>query len=183
MRVNRLGRGALLCGLLNGLMLAGCVHSSQVLRQAQPDGSYRVECTARLRQCLTAIEEVCPKGYDVVQAREDVQYRGPIEPNEPTLKSEVIARCRTDGPAVGGGQPKPAEPASSGAGAAAPTPATPQRCFPGATQACVGAGGCRGGQQCLADGMTFGPCDCGGAAPAVPAPSPAAPDTGAATPR
>ena len=44
MRVNRLGRGALLCGLLNGLLLAGCAHSSRVQRQAQPDGSYRVDC-------------------------------------------------------------------------------------------------------------------------------------------
>jgi len=135
--VNRFGRGALLYGLLTGLLFAGCGHPSQVLRQAQTDGSYRVDCNGRLRQCLTAIEEVCPKGYDVVQAREDVRYRGPIEPNEPTVNSEVIARCRTDGPTFGGGQPKPAEPASSGA---TPTPATPQHCFPGATQACVGQG-------------------------------------------
>ena len=41
----------------------------------------------------------------------------------------------------------------------------------------------RGGQQCLADGMAFGPCDCGRAAPAEPAVSPPPPDTGAATPR
>ena len=34
--------------------------------------------------------------------------------------------------------------------------------FPGATQTCVGPGACRGGQQCLADGTAFGPCDCGG---------------------
>jgi hypothetical protein len=169
MRVNRLGRGALLGGLL---LLAGCMHSSQIQRQALPDGSYRVDCGGgRLRQCLTAIEEVCPKGYDVVQASEDVRYRGPIEPNEPYVKSEVIARCRTDEIMPGGVQPKPAEPASSGA---APAPATPQRCFPGATQACVGPGACQGGQQCLPDGAAFGPCECG-AGPPPPGADAAAP--------
>jgi hypothetical protein len=35
-------------------------------------------------------------------------------------------------------------------------------CAPGATQVCVGPGGCRGGQSCLGDGSGFGPCDCGG---------------------
>ena len=177
MRV-KLGLSASSCGLLIGLLFAGCVHSSPIQRQAQPDGVYRVDCTARLRQCLTAIEEVCPKGYDVVQAHEDVNYRGPIEPNEPTVKSDVIARCKTDGPIVGGGQPKPTEAAPSSA-----PPVAPRSCTPGASQACVGPGGCHGGQQCLADGMAFGPCDCGGAAPAAPAVSPAAPDSGATTPR
>ena len=35
-------------------------------------------------------------------------------------------------------------------------------CVPGASQACVGVGGCAGGQVCLADGSGFGACECGG---------------------
>jgi hypothetical protein len=49
-----------------------------------------------------------------------------------------------------------------------PPPASPARagCVPGATQECVGPGGCRGGQFCEKDGSAFSPCDCG--APAGP---------------
>lgn len=34
-------------------------------------------------------------------------------------------------------------------------------CMPGESRACVGAGGCAGGQVCLASGAALGPCDCG----------------------
>lgn len=34
-------------------------------------------------------------------------------------------------------------------------------CTPGESVACVGAGGCSGGQACPPDGTGFGPCDCG----------------------
>jgi len=40
------------------------------------------------------------------------------------------------------------------------TPA--EKCTPGESKACVGAGGCSGGQACLSDGTGFGPCDCAG---------------------
>ena len=33
-------------------------------------------------------------------------------------------------------------------------------CSPGASVSCVGAGGCAGGQVCLADGSGYGTCDC-----------------------
>lgn len=35
-------------------------------------------------------------------------------------------------------------------------------CTPGESIACIGAGGCEGGQVCLDDGTGFGVCDCGG---------------------
>src|SRR5262245_61996227 len=38
----------------------------------------------------------------------------------------------------------------------------PRVCTPGASVACVGTGGCAGGQVCNADGTGFGVCDCGG---------------------
>jgi hypothetical protein len=34
-------------------------------------------------------------------------------------------------------------------------------CIPGATQACLGPGACKGAQVCRAEGMSFGTCDCG----------------------
>jgi hypothetical protein len=172
MRVNRPGRGALLRRLLVcGSLTLACANASAFKRQALPDGSYRVECDQRLSRCLIAIEEVCAKGYDVVQASDDVNYRGPIEPNEPTLNSQVTARCKTESVLGGRKTPAPAPPPAptSGGAADASKPSAPASCFPGATQACIGAGGCRGGQQCLADGAAFGPCDCGTAPAAAPA--------------
>lgn len=41
-----------------------------------------------------------------------------------------------------------------------PTPA-PVVCTPGRSEACVGPGGCAGGQQCNAEGTGYGACDCG----------------------
>jgi hypothetical protein len=142
-----------------------CAHGS-IQRKAQPDGSFRVDCRAALTRCLTAIEEVCHQGYEVIDAREDVRFVGPIEPNEPTVTSEVVARC--NGPGV-----KPR------AERQAVTPAPVTTCIPGASQACVGPAACQGGQQCLPDGRSFGTCDCGASAPApVPAPSMQVPDAG-----
>lgn len=43
-------------------------------------------------------------------------------------------------------------------------PATQQTCVPGASVACVGAGGCAGGQACKADGTGYAECVCGAAA-------------------
>lgn len=34
-------------------------------------------------------------------------------------------------------------------------------CTPGESSACVGAGGCQGGQVCATDGESFGACECG----------------------
>ncbi len=66
------------------------------------------------------------------------------------------------------GPPAQAGPAS------APPPvavAAAARCFPGATQACTGPGGCHGGQACNTDGTAFTACDCGPAAAASSAPT------------
>ena len=39
----------------------------------------------------------------------------------------------------------------------------PMPCIPGESRACVGVGGCSGGQACNLSGTGFAPCDCGGA--------------------
>jgi hypothetical protein len=45
---------------------------------------------------------------------------------------------------------------------AAPAPAPAAvGCIPKSTQLCYGPGGCRGGQRCAADGMSYTLCDCG----------------------
>jgi hypothetical protein len=160
--VNRLGRGAFLCGL-HGLLTLACGHTAAIQRQALPDGRYRVDCTLPLVQCLQAIEEVCKQGgYEIVQAHEDRRLAGPRDYHEPTFSSQVIARCRQE-PAMFRGSPAP-----TGAGDAAPPPAVTRSCFPGTTQACLGAGACKGAQSCLPDGAAFGACDCGAAGPAEP---------------
>jgi hypothetical protein len=166
--------------LLAVFVAAACASSSGIERKAQPDGSYRVDCRQPLTRCLTAIEEVCGAGYSVVQAREERRYLGPREINAPYVSSVVVARCGAQGGATTASTSEPAPAAaSSGGEPSGPSPSTRGGCFPGATQACVGAGACRGGQQCLADGTAFGPCDCGGpavpTAPLTPAPAPALP--------
>lgn len=35
-------------------------------------------------------------------------------------------------------------------------------CVPGQSVACIGPGGCEGGQVCREDGTGYGECDCGG---------------------
>lgn len=84
---------------------------------------------------------------------------------------------------------KPPEPPPVEVDAGVEDAAPPQVCVPNATQECVGAGACKGGQSCLPDGTGFTECDCGkkkkksgsGAAqrpapaPAAPAPPPAEP--------
>lgn len=53
-------------------------------------------------------------------------------------------------------------------------------CTPGASVACVGAGGCAGGQVCNAEGTGFAACDCSGPMvdASVPPDAPGAPDAG-----
>jgi hypothetical protein len=57
----------------------------------------------------------------------------------------------------------------------APVEAAPGRaCVPGATQACLGPGACKGAQACREDGSGFEPCDCGTATDADLDPTPSA---------
>jgi hypothetical protein len=59
----------------------------------------------------------------------------------------------------------PPPPMVADAGMTPPVPTTPPTskgvCAPGTTQECVGAGACKGGQQCREDGTGWGQCDCG----------------------
>jgi hypothetical protein len=148
--------------LVFALLTAGCANTSGVERRTLGDGSQRLSCRTPLTRCLAVMDEVCPRGYEILRARQQVDVAGPMDISPPSITTEVDARCL-------GGVPPPT--ASAALPAPTPAQATP-RCVPGATQACVGAGACRGGQQCLADGAAFGPCDCG---TSDPSPSPSLP--------
>jgi hypothetical protein len=76
----------------------------------------------------------------------------------------------------GSGAAKQAPPAPAQASAA-------RACVPGATQACLGPGACKGAQACREDGSGFAACDCGTAAHTGPEPGSApAPSASAAPP-
>jgi hypothetical protein len=160
--------------VLCALVAAACSHNSRTEPRKQADGSYRLECTQPLARCLAAFDGTCPKGYEILHAREDRKFYGPDAYNQPVVTSDATARCHQPGNPA-------AAPATSDSAGAVPK-STPSACVPGATQACVGAGACRGGQQCLASGAAFGPCDCGTAAPAAPASSAPTPDGGVTPP-
>ena len=171
MRVNRLWHGAVLCALL---LAVACSHLSRIEPRKQEDGSYRVDCKDPLARCLTAFDGACPHGYEILHAREHRKFYGPDAYNQPVVSSEAVARCRKPGQST-------AEATSGGTGGAA-SKSSSSTCVPGATQTCVGPGACRGGQQCLADGAAFGPCDCGAPSPAAPTSPAPAPDAGITAP-
>ncbi len=139
----------------------------------QADGSYHLSCRGALTDCLQRAERICrDQGYAVESAR-DVQELLGHEAGESRVeirRSEAVIYC---GAAVPPAQ-RPmielkrettlsAEPAPPAAPAAAPTPPpAPERaCVPGSTQACIGPGGCSGGQACAADGSRYEVCNCG----------------------
>jgi hypothetical protein len=155
----------------------GC--SSQVSVVRRDDGVIHVKCKdLALPYCLLKAEDACEhERYIVLRAFDDHDHGprsdAPIEvrdseayvvcglhhswgPKLATLRQEPITTIPKCAPA----SDVPAPPAS---------PAAPARaCTPGASYACVGAGGCKGGQACLPDGSALGPCDCGPAAPPSP---------------
>lgn len=133
-------------------------------------GSYRLECKSSLSECLARAEATCDiSGYRVLSAAETKQRVGvPLVESERSESRAIFicggAGAELDGVAV----PEPA--------ASPSTSAAPNTCFPGASQACVGPGGCSGGHYCLPDGKALSACDCGPPAPAAPA-SPASTGT------
>ena len=134
------------------------------------DGSYQLTCRKPLADCLMELTDVCSEhGYDIVRGKETISRNG-VEPvDSEFINSEAVVRCRAP-TTIFGASPAPAAPPR-------PAAAGAQRCFPGATQACVGPGACQGAQICAPNGSMFGPCDCGTqatplASPADPGPPP-----------
>lgn len=198
MRVARL----LSTGLLAAL--TGC----SAVRQL-PNGAYRVQCQDHLDECRQEARNHClgRGGVEEVSSRELDKLYGTEGHERGVLVSEVVFYCGDNAPRPPIPlPPRPSATASAVSDASAGpsvdpgliAPATPapagwrkRICIPGSTQTCVGPGACVGGQVCEADGLAWGPCDCGpapagttapatlGAPAAASAPAPAAPPPGA----
>jgi hypothetical protein len=153
-------------------MTVACSHGSG--RPARlADGGYSLSCKGPLTECLHHAEHLChDQGYTVSEARDVNQVLG-----AETGQSRIVIQ-KSDATIYCGDAPRPAihlvrQPETEVGGAPAPAakvapPASPApakaptlACVPGATQACVGPGGCNGGQACAADGTRFEACDCG----------------------
>jgi hypothetical protein len=139
--------------------LTACAAGS-VERKRLADGSWHVTCRLPMDECVRQFEQVClEKRYRILSG----QSKREVHDVEPSIReyrtTELTAICDRDA----------AESAAAAASASAPAPPPVSsaavheapRCVPGTTQACVGPGGCTGGQACRADGMGFAACDCG----------------------
>jgi hypothetical protein len=155
-------------GLLSWLVATPACVSPAVTTELRPDGITHLTCKAPLQRCLDKAEMICNhERYAVLRAFDMQDYKGNTAQPEAFRSSEAFIRCGVRG---GWGDDNNAlrrEPLCPASATAGPTPAT--ICTPGASLACVGPGGCHGGQACLPDGSKLGPCDCGpGAATTVP---------------
>jgi hypothetical protein len=160
--------------LVLGFVLLEACHAATVPSVRQPDGSWHVQCGNSLQLCVQKANDLCDdRGYVVlggtnkrslygaelgqsqVEVREaDLSFACADRRGE--LPKVLVSRTLSVAPPPRVAEPEPAaqaKPASA--------------CTPGATQRCVGAGACDGGQSCSADGAGFGPCDCGNAAHAA----------------
>jgi hypothetical protein len=164
-----------------GFGAGGCAKMLSDLNvEHQADGTYRLKCRKSLPLCLINAEETCQGNrYVVLAAVDQHDYFGGTGVRQTEERaSEAIIRCGSHGRPLGGPSsdrmPQPAtavvEP-ESGKAKSPPLPA--HVCVPGATQACVGAGACRGGQSCLPDASGFSPCACGVTRDAPDEPNPA----------
>lgn len=139
------------------------------------DGSWHLQCGASLAGCIQRAGDLCrDRGYVVLGGASTKELYGAElgQSQVAVRKSELDIMCadrRGLLPTVLLAQP--ATSAASALPASAPTVApvttvssAPRvgSCTPGATQRCVGAGACVGGQACLPDGSGFATCDCGG---------------------
>ena len=119
-----------------------------------------------MNECVQHFEAVCmDKRYRILsgQSKRDVRD---VDPGTREYRtSELVALCDRDAlPPQIAGAGGPAAVVAPGPGlmlAASASVASRSICVPGSTQACVGPGGCSGGQACRADGAGFGVCDCG----------------------
>lgn len=152
-------------------VLAAC-GAAEVQSQKLKDGSYSVTCELSMDECIRRVQDQCRlQRYRILEGTSETRLRDAPPFEKAYHTSRLHLTCTDDGatPLLSFGK-------TAAESSAAPAPA----CSPGETRTCVGAGACKGGQACLADGKAFGPCDCGPSPPPAAAPlSPAAPSTDA----
>lgn len=156
--------------VLLAVALSACT-GNRVVTERRPDGIFHLKCKMSLQQCLDQAEILCNhQRFAVLRAFDDHGWKGVSLYTLETRDSEAYVRCTQTaswGPENTDLMKAPLCPEAEAPKSPAPAPAAPARaCTPGATQACVGPAGCKGGQACTPDGAAYGPCDCG------PAPAP-----------
>lgn len=153
--------------LLSILWLAFCGCGGARARSVGDD-TWRLECKSSMAACASRAEDVCSdKGFVVLSGRSSRELYGPEGEQVGADRAELLIRCGGEeekSSSLPAQEPGWALKRKAGAGApvaSANRGAAKQACVPGATQRCVGPGACEGGQICSADGLSFGPCDCG----------------------
>lgn len=157
-----------------GLIL-GCAKANVT---TMPSGDHRIVCERGMKLCISRAEKICgDDGYMIVSGTTKKHLLGGSSSSyrEMAESAELVVSCGDEAP-----EPKADEVKYVPLPPRTDEPVRSQACVPGATQVCVGAGACQGGQICAADGSAFGACDCGPAPasgaearPAAPAPVPA----------
>lgn len=144
------------------------------------DGAYDVSCKGPLSDCLKQAERVCrDEGYTVAAARDVRELLGGETGKSQIAvqKSDATFYCgrlptAIERPMIELKRERPLESSTPKEAPAVPAPVPPppppRACVPGATQSCIGPGGCSGGQACAEDGTHFQPCDCGNPPPPHP---------------
>ena len=149
--------------------LGACSPSVNAKMGAQ--GSHVITCGNGMSACVAKADKICDEeGYTIIEGVSRPKILGgsssayrtrsevgqltihcglPDEDDEPKVTFKLPPRSDEPVGEAPAGQESPAPPPAAAV------------CTPGATQACVGPGACRGGQVCLESGRSFGPCDCG----------------------
>lgn len=152
-------------------LLSAC-GASEVQSQKLKDGTWSFQCELPMDECVRRAQEKCPnQRYRIVEGTSETRLRDAPPFERAYHTSRLRLTCTNSGaePLITlGGESKPpiAMPSSAASSSAAPAAA----CSRGQTRECVGAGACKGGQACLADGSGFSACDCGPSTPAVEVP-------------
>jgi hypothetical protein len=142
-----------------------------VTTERRDDGIFHLKCKTTLEICLAAADNACNHDrYVVLRAYDEHNLKGDTSQPEDFRSSEAFIRCGMRS-AWGSENTTLLQQPLCPAAAQASSSAALRVCTPGATQACVGAAGCAGGQACAPDGTSFSTCDCG---PSSAPPSPAA---------
>jgi hypothetical protein len=156
---------------------AGCAAPHAVTIERRPDGITHLTCKSSLQVCLGEAEALCGhRSYAVTRAFDSHELKGDSTYPLDVRTSEAFVCCvlgsgwgdQNHDPMAAPLCQAPPPAVSPATPTAAPATPPSRACTPGASQACVGPAGCKGGQVCAPDGAAFGACDCGSAPAAAP---------------
>jgi hypothetical protein len=159
---------------LSSFVLLTACGASEFQSQKLADGSFTITCELSMDECIRRAQDSCKnQRYRILEGTSETRLRDapPFERAYHTSRLHLV--CTDDGANVllslDSGKPQ--------------IPTAERVCAVGETRACIGAGACKGGQACLADGTGFGSCDCGptGVPPAAE-PAPTSPVQGSPPP-